>query len=93
MAGSIIAAIITVHITTNATASCSDQPTTGMPVIAIPLMLSMLMPSMAEPPGAVIPIGSATTKAWCRVSAQAPAVRTPSDSRRDSRARAGENAG
>jgi hypothetical protein len=63
MAGSIIAAIITVHIATNATASCSDQTTTGVPVIAIPLMLSMLMPSIVEPLGTAMPVGLAMTKA------------------------------
>ena len=42
VAGSIIAAIITVHIATNATAPCNDQPAAGMPGMAMPLMPSML---------------------------------------------------
>ena len=51
-AGSIIAAIITVHTATNTTAPPTDQPAADIPAMAMPPM-----PSAAMPPRTTMPIG------------------------------------
>ena len=59
-AGSIMAAIITVHTARKAAAPASDHPSAAIPAIAMPAIPSI--PSI--PPRTAIPMGISMLKVW-----------------------------